>query len=158
MAKYFIAIFISFLIGYLGYDYGVNKTKSYYVQLQKESLSKLNNQLVLLQEQNQELNKRIVLNSLEKEREIYNINKRHSSIISSLQQRPERTNSITEQSPSVTTANSPRAGSTGEQLYREDAKFLIGEATKAMILQQSLLDCRRNYNTVYEAVPIRNAQ
>ena len=108
MAKYFIAIFISFLIGYLGYDYGVNKTKSYYVQLQKESLSKLNNQLVLLQEQNQELNKRIVLNSLEKEREIYNINKRHSSIISSLQQRPERTNSITEQNPSVTTANSPR--------------------------------------------------
>ena len=76
----------------------------------------------------------------DKENEIKAINSKHDAIVSSLRNRPERT---TIKEVNNCSAVCARTGSTGEQLFREDAEFLIGEATKAMILRESLTACRR---------------
>jgi len=107
----------------------------------KEITENYNAQLKTQVQQTQTLQKELTLIKLDKENEIHNLNKRHSAAINSLRNRPERIITITEdRSPTV---ERPREGSTGEQLFREDAEFLIGEATKAMILRESLTACRR---------------
>ena len=77
---------------------------------------------------------------LDKENEIKAINSKHNAIVSGLRNRPERT--IIKEINSCS-AICTGAGSTGEQLFREDAEFLIREAQLAEILKASLTSCRR---------------
>lgn len=80
----------------------------------------------------------------DKEDAIRTLNKRHASIVAGLQQRPQRPASAPEPSKESNPAPiSTGTGSTGEQLYRQDAEFLIGEAAKADILRQALISCRK---------------
>ena len=126
------AVFLLF-IGYTSYDYGYKtafnkQSNSYIKQLQQQELKY------------QELQKKFVLTQLQKENEIKAINAKHNAVISSLRNRPERT--ATQESSNCPPVCS-RTGSTGEQLFREDAEFLIGEAAKAEVIKQSLISCRR---------------
>ena len=136
---------ISYIAGiiflcYISYDYGNTKSNIAFKDY------KLKQQIVI-NNLSKEYQDKINLNNKEKEREISTINQRHSIIVASLQQRPQRNNDSLSNNTSTI---SPRAGSTGEQLFREDAEFLIGEATKSEILKQSLINCRKQFN---EAVP-----
>jgi hypothetical protein len=122
-----IGLLIVFMT-YVSYDYGYktayNKQANTHIkQLEQEKLKQ------------EELQKKIILIQKGKEDEIKAINSKHTAIVSSLRNRPERNE--------VSTSIGSRAGSTGEQLFREDAEFLIGEASKAMILRESLTSCRR---------------
>jgi hypothetical protein len=135
MIKNISIILFVFFMGYACYDYGYktayNKQAVSYVKQLKEQEFKL-----------QESQKNITLIQLEKENEIKTINTKHSSIVNSLRNRPERTvivQSTSSDSPTISSG----AGSTGEQLFREDAEFLIGEAAKAETLKKSLASCRR---------------
>ena len=117
-------------IGYVTYDYGYktayNKQADTYIkQLEEQRLKQ------------EELQNKIILIQKGKENEIKAINIKHNAIISSLRNRPERI--VLKDSPTICSGT----GSTGEQLFREDAEFLIGEASKAMILRESLTSCRR---------------
>ena len=133
MLKYILPIAFAFITGWFCYDYGYktayNKYNSQYIKQLKEQQASL-----------QELQKKFVFTQLEKENEIKAINSKQDAIISSLRNRPERaTQPASNDSPAICTG----AGSTGEQLFREDAEFLIGEASKAEVLKQSLISCRR---------------
>ncbi len=135
MVKYIITLLLSLFIIYVSYDYG------YTVANNKANIT-LNKQLKEKEEEFVRLQFKYNVYQSEKENEIKNINSKYSSIISSLRNRPERT--ITVYKDTGTTTDSSRDGSTGEQLFREDAEFLIGEAAKAEVLKQSLINCRRN--------------
>ena len=133
MVKYILQVVFALFIGYISYDYGYktayNKQANSYIKQLKDQEVKY-----------QDLQKKFVLTQLDKENEIKAINSKHDAIISSLRNRPERT---TIKENNDCSAVCSRAGSTGEQLFREDAEFLIGEASKAMILRESLTACRR---------------
>lgn len=144
----YIFLAILFVCSFVSYDYGSSKKQKEFVQYKLIMEQKLKEQILA----NKQLEGKIIsaqrLNQLEKEREIYSITKRYDSIVSSLRERPTRTDPPKVTNTEATTTESARAGSTGQQLFREDAEFLIGEATKAMILRQSLIDCRKNYEAI----------
>ncbi len=131
MIKNIITVIFVLFFGYICYDYG------YKTAYNKEYKIKVE-QLTEQQARYLELQKKSVLYQLEKENEIKSINSKHTAIINSLRNRPERTPK--DESTSIVCAG---AGSTGEQLFREDAEFLIGQAQLAEILKQSLTVCRR---------------
>lgn len=110
-----------------------------YLNQKNKELQNLNNQLQLVIKNNQDLDLKLKKAFKEKEDEIKIINSKHANIIRSLSNRPSRS----EPTLKDDSVNCSRAGSTGKQLSREDAEFLIGEATKAMILRESLASCRR---------------
>jgi len=135
MAKYIVAYVISCsLFCWFAYDYGVGTSRII-------SLKEHNKQLETYISKTQELQKNITLITLEKENEISDINRRYTTTINSLRNRPERTVTVTESI--TTTAECPREGSTGQQLFREDAEFLVRQAQLADILKESLTSCRR---------------
>jgi hypothetical protein len=149
MVKYVFILAGVMLLNYLSYDYGRLKYNNKLEQYKLEQ-SIINNQKIIeLSKQNSEIQKKFVLNNLEKDREIYNLNQRNAAIISSLQSRPQRTASNPTTNTKEPTTEPTGAGSTGQQLFREDAEFLIGEATKAEIIKKSLISCRKDL----EAVP-----
>ena len=115
--------------------YGVGKDKE-----AKKLLEYQNAQKALMIEQENKYQDMLVQSLKEKENAIKDLNKRHSVIVNSLQQRPTRqtTNKETSSSPVCT-----GTASTGDRLYREDAEFLIGEATRAEIIKQALRACRQ---------------
>lgn len=133
MVKYILHLLFALFIGYISYDYGYktsyNKQANIYIKQLEDQENKY-----------QDLQKKFVLTQLDKENEIKAINSKHDAIVSSLRNRPER---ATIKEINNCSSICTRAGSTGEQLFREDAEFLIGEASKAMILRESLTACRR---------------
>ena len=133
VVKYILQIFFVLFIGYGCYDYGYKKSETKYLTI-------TNKQLQEQEARYQGLQQKLKQTQQDKENEIKAINSKHNAIVSSLRNRPERiTSKENNDCPSVCT----RTGSTGEQLFREDAEFLIGEASKAMILKESLTACRR---------------
>ncbi len=133
MVKNILSILFVLFTGYACYDYG------YKTAYNRQAVI-LNKQIIDRENKIKELEQIHTLIQLEKENEIKSINSKYNSIISSLRNRPERTITIETSSPSTVC---PRTSCTGEQLFREDAEFLIGEATKAETLKQSLTACRR---------------
>ena len=115
--------------------YGVGKDKE-----AKKLLEYQNAQKALLIEQENKYQDMLVQSLKEKENAIKDLNKRHAAIVNSLQQRPARQDSST---PSSSSSVCTGAGSTGDRLYREDAEFLIGEATRAEVIKQALRACRQ---------------
>ena len=142
MVKYIIGILAIALSCFFSYDYGYSKAHNKQNEYYKEVIAQR-------EKQYQELQSRFVLLNLEKENEIQAINAKLSAATISLQQRTKR-DSIS--NPTNTTVIQTGTGSTGEQLFREDAEFLIGEAAKAEVLKVSLLNCRAQL----EAVPKRD--
>jgi hypothetical protein len=119
---------------YLSYDYGYKKADTAFSAYKVELLKQTN-------AENDRLTQLAAKNKKDKEIEIASINRKHNAIVSSLQQRTSRVQETTT-TPIVCTG----AGSSGDRLYREDAEFLIGEATRAETLKQALLECRANNN------------
>lgn len=133
MVKNILIVLFVLFTGYSCYDYGY---KTAYTKQSNKYIQQLTEQ----ETKYKELQKNYNLIQLDKENEIKIINTKYTAIINSLRNRPERVNQT---QTSSTPAISSRAGSTGEQLFREDAEFLIGEASKAETLKQSLTSCRR---------------
>lgn len=77
---------------------------------------------------------------------IANLNKSLAVAIAGLSNRPSRPSSTDLPKDST----SP-IGATGAELYRPDAEFLIGEATRAEKVRLQLETCTAQYNSVYEA-------
>lgn len=119
---------------WLSYGAGVDKEATKFLKYRQSQQA-----LVLAQEE--EHKAKLTKQLKDKEDAIKSINKRHAAIVSGLRQRTERPDSVISKevsSASVCTGT----GSTGEQLYRQDAEFLIGEAAKADILREALKTCR----------------
>lgn len=72
-----------------------------------------------------------------------------ASITRELHNRPDRP-SVSDV-PNNTAFNPVCTGSTGKELYRADAEFLIREAARAEKLIVLLESCKAQYNSVYEA-------
>jgi len=148
MVKYIVLILI-LICSLVSFDYGKKKSEKEFLTFKLNLQTELNTQLTKVRELEQQLVINQTKSKLDKEREIKTITSRYTTIISGLQQRPERTiSSTTNENPPITAAIPPRAGSTGEQLFREDAEFLIREAAKAEVLKQALLACRRDYASI----------
>lgn len=121
---------------WLSYGAGVDKEATKFLKYRQSQQA-----LVLAQEE--EHKQQLVKQLKDKEDAIKNLNQRHASIVNGLRQRTERPSTFylskEDSSPSISTGT----GSTGQQLYREDAEFLVGEAAKADILREALKSCRR---------------
>ena len=120
---------------WLSYGAGVDKEATKFLKYRQQ-------QQALVLEQEQQHKAKLTEQLKDKEDAIKGINKRHAAIVSGLRQRAERPLTV----PSVKEVSSASVctgtGSTGEQLYRQDAEFLIGEAAKADILREALKTCR----------------
>jgi hypothetical protein len=123
------------IAGWLSYGAGVDKEATKFIKYRQQ-------QQTLVLEQQEQHKVKLTEQLKDKEDAIKSINKRHATIVSGLRQRTERPVTV----PTVKEASSAPVctgtGSTGEQLYRQDAEFLIGEAAKADILREALKTCR----------------
>lgn len=123
------------LTGWFSYKSGVDKEATKFLKYRQS-------QQALVLEQQEEHKTKLTAQLKDKEDAIKSINQRHAAIVSGLRQRTERpSTSIGKEASSASVCTG--TGSTGEQLYREDAEFLIGEAAKADILRQALMTCRK---------------
>ena len=77
-----------------------------------------------------------------------NLNATVAAITRELRNRPDRPSSTNV--PSNTAPESTCTAATGKELYRADAEFLIGEATRAERLIILLESCKAQYNSVYQ--------
>lgn len=121
---------------WLSYGAGVDKEATKFLKYRQSQQS-----LVLAQEE--EHKQQLVKQLKDKEDAIKSLNQRHVAIVNSLRQRTERPITLTFSTETSGSSVSTGAGSTGQQLYREDAEFLVGEAAKADILREALKSCRR---------------
>lgn len=121
---------------WLSYGAGVDKEATKFLKYRQSQQS-----LVLTQEE--EHKQQLAKQLKDKEDAIKSLNQRHVSIVNSLRQRTERPITLTFSTETSGSSVSTGAGSTGQQLYREDAEFLVGEAAKADILREALKSCRR---------------
>jgi hypothetical protein len=71
-----------------------------------------------------------------------------AAITRELQNRPDRPSGPDVSNGAAT--ESTCTGSTGKELYRADAEFLIGEAARAEGLILLLESCKAQYNSVYQ--------
>lgn len=84
---------------------------------------------------------------LEHQREIETLRRNNAAALASLQQRPQTRAS--EASPvCVAGSASTGVGSTGKELARPDAEFLIRYAAEVEMLQQAYNECRQKYNAL----------
>jgi len=99
-----------------------------------------------------DLQKQMQDSLMEKENEIKAINDRHAALISSLRSRPSRNSGtpVVIETTTITTSECTRVPSTGEELSREDAEFLAGEAASADILKEALKQTRKAYEAILE--------
>lgn len=101
----------------------------------------------IAREKEQQLQKQADAMRLEHQREIEAIRRNHSAVVASLQQRPKTRASET--SPVCVAGNtSSGVGSTGKELARPDAEFLIGYAAEVEMLRQAYNECRQKYNDI----------
>lgn len=128
-----LIVILLLISSFLGYDYG--KTREHNKLLSYQQAQKAAE--VARENRYQDL---LVESQKEKENAIKDLNKRHAAIVSSLQQRPQRPASQEAFNPSTVCTG---AGSSGDRLYREDAEFLIGEASRAEVIKQALRACRQ---------------
>jgi TolA-binding protein len=151
MVKYIIAYVLScILFCYFAYDYGYNKgeikvgvIKTKMLEEHNKELKDLNSKLSDYNKEIERLNNEQFKFRKEKEKQIFDLNRKYTAALNSLRNRPERTpdsNTTTKADPIICTGN----GSTGQQLFREDAEFLIRQAQLAEVLKQSLIECRKN--------------
>ena len=124
---------------WLSYGAGVDKEATKFLKYRQH-------QQALVLQQEEEHKAKLTEQLKDKEDAIKGINKRHAAIVSGLRQRTERPVTVPAVKEASSAAVCTGAGSTGEQLYRQDAEFLIGEAAKADILREALKTCRAQLN------------
>jgi hypothetical protein len=121
------------------------------VAVQKAEYNKLIDEVKLKSSETEsQLNKQVLNMEVKKNAEIKNLDRKYTSIVDSLRQRQERSTA------SNTTGNtcnpeSPK-GATGAELYREDAKFLIGFARDTEELKISLNQCYSQYDALKDSL------
>jgi hypothetical protein len=117
-------------------------------QEDKERLAKAYIEAVkAVREKEQQLQHQANVMRLEHQREIETLRRNNAAALASVQQRPQTRAS--EASPvCVTGGASSGVGSTGKELARPDAEFLIGYATEVAMLQQAYNECRQKYNAL----------
>lgn len=124
---------------WLSYGAGVDKEATKFLKYRQ-------NQQALVLQQEEQHKAKLTEQLKDKEDAIKGINKRHAAIVSGLRQRTERPITLAFSTETSGSSVCTGAGSTGEQLYRQDAEFLIGEAAKADILREALKTCRAQLN------------
>ena len=131
--KYVLILALMLISSLIGYDYGKTREHNKFLSYQQAQKAAE----IVRENRYQEL---LVESQKEKENAIKDLNKRHAAIVSSLQQRPQRPASQEASNPSPVCTGK---GSSGDRLYREDAEFLIGEASRAEVIKQALRACRQ---------------
>lgn len=86
----------------------------------------------------------------DKDEKLKSLSSRVASLTLSLQQRPTRAESS--RVPDDSKVGEVKQGSTGAELYREDSKFLLGEATRAELIKEELQACYKSYDTAKETL------
>jgi hypothetical protein len=128
-----------------GKRYGINEVTLLWQEEKAMLLRKANEVLMKAKEEQDLLNHKLMLNRLEKQREIDNITRRYNDAIDSLQHRPtERATSDSGLPEGAPTG----VGCTGAGLARPDASFLTGYAAEAAKLQSALNSCKSQYDAV----------
>ena len=120
---------------WLSYGAGVDKEATKFLKYRQS-------QQTLVLEQQEQHKVKLTEQLKDKEDAIKSINQRHATIVSGLRQRTERPVASVSGKEVSSAPVCTGTGSTGEQLYRQDAEFLIGEAAKADILREALKTCR----------------
>lgn len=82
---------------------------------------------------------------VENMREINQINARHSAVVNSLRNRPERAKDF---KPGLPETPSACSGVSGAELARGDGEFLAGYAADAKKVEQALQQCINQYNEI----------
>lgn len=131
--RYVLVLALVLISSILSYDYGKTREHNKFLAYQQA-------QKALEIERENKYQEALVKSQKEKENAIKDLNKRHASIVSGLQQRTQRPTDKETPSPSPVCTGT---GSTGDRLYREDAEFLIGEAARAEVIKQALRACRQ---------------
>lgn len=86
----------------------------------------------------------------EKTREIRHLSAARDAALRELRDRPGRVANAESATGNQAARAEPSAGSTGAQLAREDAEFLVGEATRADEFRAALVECRAAYDAARE--------
>jgi hypothetical protein len=145
-----VMVSLIFVVGWRSYVAGqkeaTNRVTLLWTQEKLELTKAINDELIKADAKNRQLTQAIATITQEYNREILNINSKHKSIISSLQQRPTERTSNTSMSSDSTT----RVGCTGEGLARPDAEFLAGYATDAARLNEVFLVCKSTLDKLRE--------
>ena len=147
------ALVITGVIVFKAYNKGIadGESKVYLLWEQERSvlLRKANEELMKAKETQDKMQHDLMISRLERQREINNINTKHTALVDSLRKRPtERSSSNT-----IITENSTiGVGCTGSGLARSDAEFLAGYSADAAKLQSALNSCVSAYNAVRNAV------
>lgn len=98
-------------------------------------------------EKEQQLQHQANVMRLEHQREIETLRRNSAAALASVQQRPQTRAS--EASPvCVAGSAATGVGSTGKELARPDAEFLIRYAAEVAMLQQAYNECRQKYNAL----------
>lgn len=129
-----------------GKDTGVKETT---LAWQREKLDMQSSYFTELEEaraREKELHRHADVLRQEHRNALNNLRSRHAAAIASLQQRPEKR--VSETSSATCVDSSPGVGSTGKELARPDAEFLVWYATEVEKLQQAYNECRHKYNAL----------
>ncbi len=88
----------------------------------------------------------------EKQREIARLTRQRDAALDSLRQRPERPADSHSSAAAPAQPGPSAQGCTGDQLYRPDAAFLIGEAARSDFIRIQLAQCQARYQAAERAL------
>ena len=88
----------------------------------------------------------------EKNREIRHLSAARDAALRQLRDRPGRVANPQPATGNQAAGAEPSTGATGAQLAREDAEFLVGEATRADEFRAALVECRAAYDAARETL------
>lgn len=129
-----------------GKDTGVRETALAWQREKLDMQSAYVTELEAARSREKELHRQADVLRQEHRNALNNLRTRHAAAIASLQQRPEKRAS--EASPASCIDSSSGVGSTGKELARPDAEFLVWYATEVEKLQQAYNECRHKYNAL----------
>ena len=143
-------IFTALLIGSIGvYRAGARSVQAKWDKAAWQSAMKTAELQAQIRKAEADLQERLTKANQEKRDAINTLNRRHSDIVAGLSNRPERGSS----EANADTGNRENAsGCTGQQLYRPDAEFLVGEAARADAIRIELQACYSAYDRARESL------
>jgi uncharacterized coiled-coil DUF342 family protein len=87
----------------------------------------------------------------DKDAKLQTLNSRVNTLTTRLRNRPSRSENRSSNTGNTGTKEAAK-GSNGSELYREDAIFLIWEATRADTIKEELLTCYNKYDTAKDKI------
>lgn len=88
----------------------------------------------------------------EKHHEIARLTRQRDAALDGLRQRPDRPADAPSQAAAPAQPGPSAPGCTGDQLYRPDAAFLVGEAARADFIRVELSQCQARYQAAERAM------